>query len=420
MRDFGGGAFPEPPKGEPGGIRSAARQLDRAHDRLHEVAVGLHAGVEGMAQDWNGDAAGRYRLATQGLARAARAAAGTFADCSACVGKYADALEKAQDGLEHLRTQYDAAKQRAADAAASAMTIGAAMAMPDAPDHLAADLTRAQTAESDADGDADRILQRAQQVLDDFHDAERDTIATLTGRDAPGAGGLAAPFGGGVAPARGVGNAFAPGFGVPLGGLDPFNGLIRVGDPWNNDVPGFSTYWDGTHPSAEPVDDLTIAITAVAGGVGISSIRAAASELAGGLARTFGIQSAKKAGQRAGQQAFDEALALGRGGSTRAQSFRERLQAARQAGTKANAEEQLAVKGRRALALEKSIELAEKLGVKLPMGTKEVVVHAYRYSTEIKYKVLFRLLQLRAKLETRGAAGAAAAKAIDDLIGAGH
>jgi hypothetical protein len=33
--------------------------------------------------------------------------------------------------------------------------------------------------------------------------------------------------------------------------------------------------------------------------------------------------------------------------------------------------------------------------------------------------MLFRLLQLRAKLETKGAVGAAAAEAIDDLIGAG-
>jgi hypothetical protein len=48
-----------------------------------------------------------------------------------------------------------------------------------------------------------------------------------------------------------------------------------------------------------------------------------------------------------------------------------------------------------------------------------VVLHIYVYTTEIRYKALFRLLQRRPALAERGPAGAAAARAIDQLIGAG-
>jgi hypothetical protein len=204
-----------------------------------------------------------------------------------------------------------------------------------------------------------------------------------------------------------------------LGGLSAYDGTVHVGDPWHSDIPGLGTYWDGTHPSAVPVDDLTIAITAAVGGVGISTIKTAAAELASGVARGLGLQAAKKAGQEAGEEAFEEALAIGRGGAARSQPFKERLKAARAARDKASAEAQVALQNRRADALEKLIDLADNAGVKLPPGVKEAVVHGYRYSTEIKYKMLFRLLQLRSRLETKGAVGAAAAKAIDDLIGTG-
>jgi hypothetical protein len=75
------------------------------------------------------------------------------------------------------------------------------------------------------------------------------------------------------------------------------------------------------------------------------------------------------------------------------------------------------VRNRRADAIEKLIDVSEKFGVKLPPLTKEVVVHEYRYSTENRYTVLFRLLQARAALAERGPAGAAAARAIDRMLG---
>jgi uncharacterized protein YukE len=410
--------FPEAPKGDPGGIRSAARRLDHAHDRLHDVAAGLHATSDGLAQDWDGDAAGRYRLAVQGLASAARGAAGTFADCSSCASDYADALEKAQDELRQLRTKYDAAKQRAADAAASAMSIGTAMAMPDAPEHLSDDLSRAQDAESAANDDATRILQRAQDVLDDFHAAERTAQAALGGQDAGGAPGMGSPFGGGLMPGRGVGNGISPGFGIPLGGLAPFDGTIRVGDPWNSGIPGFGTFWDGTHPSAEPVDDLTNVILFAAGGVemvGWNGLKAAAAE----LASAFGATSARQAAKKAGSEAFEKALALGEGGAVRAGSFRGRLQAAREAENKASAAAQVAIRNRRADALDRAWELADKLGLKTPTGLRETAVHLYRYSSEVRYKAMFQLLRLRAAAAEHGPAGAALARALDRFMGIG-
>jgi hypothetical protein len=54
--------------------------------------------------------------------------------------------------------------------------------------------------------------------------------------------------------------------------------------------------------------------------------------------------------------------------------------------------------------------------VKIPQGLTDVVANAYEYSAEYKYKVIYHLLELRAKLAARGKAGAAAVDAIDALM----
>ncbi len=63
------------------------------------------------------------------------------------------------------------------------------------------------------------------------------------------------------------------GFGVPFtaafgglapGGLQAFDGVIPVGDPWNSPIPGYGTYMDALHGNATSPDDLTNAIEMVA------------------------------------------------------------------------------------------------------------------------------------------------------------
>jgi uncharacterized protein YukE len=419
-REFGG--FPEPPKGSPGGVRDAARSLQSAGRRLDDVAAGLRASAGGLGQDWKGDAAGRFRLATEGLATVARDAGATFDDCAATVRGYADALEHCQDELKRLKKAYDEAVAQASTAAGQVAQLTGALRGPDPAPHLAGDLSRAADAESQASGDAHQILGRAQNALNDFHDHARHAQSVLNGQQVghperlpPGAH----PMGFGPGPSVGVGNGLNLGLGIPMGGLSPYDGLVRVNDPWNNDVPGFSTYWDGTHPSAVPTEDLTNAVMFAAGGVGmigIDGLRFAASEIAGSLARSFGVQSTRAAARRAEAEAIEETLGLGRNGAARATSMRQRLIEARGAGNEAAAEEVGRIKAARAELIKRAADVASRLGVKIPDGLADVVAHVYQYSTEYKYKVIYHLLELRAKLAAKGAAGAAAVHAIDALM----
>jgi uncharacterized protein YukE len=416
------GAFPEPPKGSPGGVRDAARSLQSAGRRLDDVAAGLRASAGGLGEDWKGDAAGRFRLATEGLATVARDAGATFDDCAATVRGYADALEHCQDELKRLKKAYDEAVAQATTAAGQVAQLTGALRVPDPAPHLAGQLSRASDAESQASGDAHQILGRAHNALNDFHDHARHAESVLNGQQVghperlpPGA----RPMGFGPGPSVGVGNGLNPGFGIPMGGLSPYDGLVRVNDPWNNDVPGFSTYWDGTHPSAVPTEDLTNAVMFAAGGVGmigIDGLRFAASEIAGSLARSFGVQSTRAASRRAGAEAFDEALGLGRGGSVRATRMTDRLRAADGARTEAAAAEVMRIRAARVQLIKVVGDVLPRLGVKIPQGLADVIAHAYEFSSEYKYKVIYHLLELRAKLAAKGAAGQAAVDAIDALM----
>jgi uncharacterized protein YukE len=417
------GAFPEPPKGSPGGVRDAARSLQSAGRRLDDVAAGLRASAGGLGEDWKGDAAGRFRLATEGLATVARDAGATFDDCAATVRGYADALEHCQDELKRLKKAYDEAVAQATTAAGQVAQLTGALRVPDPAPHLAGQLSRASDAESQASGDAHQILGRAHNALNDFHDHARHAESVLNGQQVghperlpPGAH----PMGFGPGPSVGVGNGLNPGFGIPMGGLSPYDGLVRVNDPWNNDVPGFSTYWDGTHPSAVPTEDLTNAVMFAAGGVGmigIDGLRFAASEIAGSVARSLGMGSARGAARAAYDEALEEAVAIGRPGVARATSLRERWIAGRNAGRTAYAEESVRWRAARAATFRRALEIGSKLGLKIPDGFPELASHIYQYSTEYKYKILFYILDLRAKLAVKGVAGAAAAHLLDRMLG---
>jgi uncharacterized protein YukE len=417
------GAFPDPPKGDPGGIESAARQLEQVGQALQDVEAGLRASAHGLGQDWDGDAAGAYRLASEGLGTTARAAAATFGDCAQAVRGYGNALQDCQRQLEHLRKAFTDALARESTAAGKVEGLIVAAQAPHAPPSVSTDLTNAQTAQSDAVGDAQRILRRAHDVLNAFHDHEKATIGTLSGQHTSGPGGLGGAFASPFGQAPGVGTGIGPGFGIPQGGLAAFDGTIHAGDPWHSDIPGLGTYWDGTHPSAVPTDDLTNVVLFAAGGVGsigLDTLRAAAGELASATARQLGLVGERKVAGAAFDDAFDEALGLGRNGAQRAESMRARLSGARDAGTRASAQASTDLRAARADTLEKAIDVAKKLGVKVPDGVQELAPHLYRYSDQYRYYAMYKLLQLREALATRGPAGAAAARAIDQLLGSGR
>ncbi len=416
----GAGGFPDPPKGSPGGIRSAARALKTAGHDLDEVATGLMGATGALEADWNGDAAGRYRGASQGLTSVARAAAQTFVDCARAVDDYADALEHARNQIAKLKVAYDEATGREATAQGQAQRFAGQLltAHPNAVSGLESQIASAGSDAQSAAGDATHIAHHAHQVVDDFRREERRASGVLSGQRVPRGGGLAGGFAGpGLSPASGVGNGLAPGFGVPLAGLAPFNGVVSVGDPWNSDIPGLGYYWDSKHGAVQPTNDLTNLIVFAAGGVSVVGVRAlglAARELASGAGERLGLSGGRAVADRAGQQAFDETLA----GGARSESLRTRLIGARGAGSTARAEGQVAFQGRRAETVKNALEIARKFGVKVPDGAPELVRHLVQSGAQYRYYALARLLSVRALLVRRGTPVALrAARTITRFVG---
>lgn len=265
----GGDGFPESPKGSPDGIHAAARSLTTAGRDLEAVGTGLLGATGALEADWNGDAAGRYRVAAQGLTSVAKAAQQTFEDCARAVDDYADALDHAQREMARLKIAYDDAKSREATAEGQAAQLAGQLLTADvhAVSGLESQIAHATGDAQNAVGDARHIANRAQHVLDEFRRQESRANGVLSGQHVPHGGGLAGAFGGSLGPAPGVGSGLAPGFGVPIGGLAGFNGVVQVGDPWNSDIPGLGTYWDGAHGAVQPTDDLYTVAMAAAGGL---------------------------------------------------------------------------------------------------------------------------------------------------------
>lgn len=110
---------------------------------------------------------------------------------------------------------------------------------------------------------------------------------------------------------------------------------------------------------------------------------------------------------------------LGRNGPLRTKSLAERMREGRAAGEAASADRQVAIRAARARALRGLIRGVRRIGVKVPQGLEDLASHGYEYASRYKYRVVFRLLQIRGAVAGRGAAGAALARAIDRLLGGG-
>jgi len=398
----GGGAFPDPPKGSPGGIRSAARSLASAGRDLEEVATGLSGATGALEADWNGDAAGSYRVAAQGLTSVARAAQQTFADCARAVDEYAHALEHAQQQIAKLKVAYADAKTREATAQGQAQRLAGQLlsAHPNAVSGLESRIATAGGDAQSAGGDATHIAERARQVLEEFRREQSRASAVLSGqrvsRGATVAGWFAGP---GLAPAAGVGNGLSPGFGVPLGGLAAFNGVVAVGDPWNSAIPGFGIYWDAKHGAAQPTNDLTNLILLAAGGLGPTAARGlalAARGLAEGAGRKLVLTGGREIVDAAEAQAQREAQAV------LSSTTRSRTAAITASGRNAAVKAQAQVDAAQGRSLKNLTDLARNAGVPVPQGTADVLGHLAEYQGVYRYYAAAKLLRLQTTLEASG------------------
>ena len=430
MRDGGGYAgmsFPDPPKGSPGGVRGAAAAIRAAGRDMHAFEHGLTAAQGALNADWSGDASIRYRTASSGLSVAAGNAATTFAACAAAVDAYADALEHAQDRIRSLHGLWQAAMSR--EASLGGQINGLAGRIAAATGHEADDLQTQMSSlgrqQTSAHDDAERYAREARATKHHFEGESQRHAGMLNGQTAPPAHGIGAPAGafggGGPFSAPGVSNGMTtPGFGIPSGGLSSYDGTAVVGDPWNSDIPGYGVYMDATHPVQE-TDDLTNAILFVAGGVGVTGLKAlgmATKEIVSTGAARLGIGAAgRDAVDTAGKKAFQEVYESFPARSTR---MADRIRAGRIAERDARAKELVRIDETRGKAVQNTLKLAKKAGVKLPEGTDEIAGQAVRFRDQYKWYTLAKLAkaeQLAAK--SNSPASQALARALHKVIEAG-
>jgi uncharacterized protein YukE len=268
------GGFPALPTGSPGEISAIARSLGQAASELEQTEHGLTSATEALMADWSGYAANAYRGSSGALAGAARGASASLRECAGAVSGYAAALEAAQTELTRLQGLYEEAKAREAAAAANASALDwhLATATKSAARHqLQGDISNADHQASSAGDEAAAYMQRAVQVLDEFHHQESRYMQTLAGggevvggRSLPAGSPFAAPFSGVGATGAGFGVPYTAFGGIVPGGLASFDGVIPVGNPWSSDIPGFGVYLDGQTENLQPTNDLTAAITFLA------------------------------------------------------------------------------------------------------------------------------------------------------------
>jgi uncharacterized protein YukE len=414
--------FPDPPKGDPGGISAASRTLSRAADDLEHAEGGLHGANAELEADWQGYAANAYHASSSTLAQVARGAAETFRDCAHAVSGYAHALDHCQSEIKRLRHAWERAKHRQAANEALALKLATSITATTKPDDVSRINTQATTASgqaSDAGTEADGYALRATTALHEFKDKASSYQGTLEGYspgEAPGPFG--APFTAPGTPGRTFGLP-SDGFQLPGGAhsLDPYNGVIPVGDPWNSPIPGYGVYKDATTPEVESTDDLTnfvllIATLGGSGGIdlGANALKAIAERLGLGAA---GKQAIKEAGEEAYEKEIADAIASGEGKHA---SFVKILQRARDARLSAGAETESAQQQARADLIDGLLDNADKAGV-LPDGVKDVVADlahngwAYTSYTTAKLDAVRTAL-----LKTSNPAARAAAKIIGTIL----
>lgn len=418
--DGSGAGFPEIPQGSPGGIGAAGRTLGHAGDHLERVVTDLQGAGGALEADWRGYAARHYHVQSNQLVTLARTGAETFRSCACAVDAYAGLLEGVQDRLRHLRHQWEQAKIREADA--TSRLAGLAGALAGAKGHeaerLNAEIRGVGHEQSTAAGDADHAVRLARQALEHFHAESQSHAAALRGErleSAPHLGPGDAAFGGPAIGPSALAGVATPGFGIPSGGLGGLYGTLATGEPWHTKFPGYTVFYDSTHSSAEPTDDLTTAVGFVAGGVGavgVKTLGMAAKEVVTGAAERLGIGAAgREAVERAGQAGFDETYQEGKAAGV-GQSAR--LNAAQQARDDAIGKELAAISARRGGYAKILTQVLRRTGaLRLPGGMDEVddlVGRLVEHSSAYRAYVRMQLTSARdrfARIPTPGAQAAA-------------
>ncbi len=419
----GNAPFPDPPKGDPAGLTSAARSLGNAADDLENAEGGLHGANAELEADWQGYAANAYHSSSSTLAHVARGASETFRECAHAVSGYAAALDQCQSEIKRLRHAWEKAKQRQAANDALALKLVNSITPTTKPDDATRINTQVTTATgqaTDAGIDADHYALRANHALTEFKHKASTYQTTLEGYspgEAPGPFG--APFTAPGTPGRTFG---LPSDGFPLPGdahsLDPYNGVIPVGDPWNSPIPGYGVYKDATTPEVAPVDDLTnlVLLVSTLGGsaavdVGANALKALAEELGVG---SLGRGAVGAAYDKAAQEAVDKAIASGEGRSSK---FINILKRARAAGDDAAVEKEVAQHEARADLLDALMEDADQAGALHYDGIKEVVTQLARNRWAYTSYTTARLDAVRtALLKSDNPAAQAAARIIGTIL----
>jgi uncharacterized protein YukE len=376
----GGLAFPDPPKGDPGGITAAGRSLSKAADDLEGAAGGLRGAGAELEADWQGYAAAAYHSSSGTLAAIARGAGETFRDCAHAVTGYATALDHTQSEIKRLRHLWEDAKHRQGAAQALAGKLAGSITATTKPADATRLSTQAGTCQGQADdagGEADRYALRATTELTEFKQKASGYESTLEGYQAGHAPGpFGSPFTAPGTPGRTFGLP-SNGFDVPgtpgSHSLDPYNGVLPVGDPWNSPIPGYGYYKDATTPEAVGDDDLlnlALLVSSLGGGavadLGANALKGLAERLGIGA---LGKGAAKDAAVKAYEDEVAKAIASGEG---RHSSFANILKRATDAGLTKGAETKAEQSTARADLVDALLEPADQAGV-LPDGVKDVI-----------------------------------------------
>ena len=359
-----------------------------AAGQLDQCEYGLKGASASLTGDWQGYAANAYQASSNGLATVAKAAAETFRECGSAMAGYAKALEYAQSEIQRLRRLYDDAQTRQTAAATAATNLSTKLAGATKPaevNQLQGELTRASNQATGAGDEASGYAGRAVQVLNEFHREESKYSQTLAGgrvgpgKNIPAGSPFAAPYTGTGLPGLGFGvPVFPGGFGVSPGGLDPYDGVIPVGDPWNSDIPGYGMYMDSITPEVVPTDDLTNAIMLIAAPEVAGPVEDLLAAGGRAAAERMGIGAiGRGAVDDAGQQAFDQVIARGSyktGDPLNTAKLREAYGAKRAAQIQTEVEQD-ATRSETADAFLDNLDKSELI----PPGVKEAVSHAMTY-----------------------------------------
>jgi uncharacterized protein YukE len=424
-------AFPDPPQGSPGEITAVARTLSNAADDLEGADGGLRGASGALASDWQGYAANAYHTCSEGLAQVAHAGAQTFRECAHAVSGYAAALDNVQSELRRLKALYDDAIRRQAAANSLSTRLDGAVTPTTKPADAHRLQTQATTANNqavDAGTEADGYAGRATAALGHFKAAASGYEQTLNGVQ-PGqpSGPLGSPFSTTGHPGTGFGTPYVnfnlpgptTGGSVP-GGLNQFDGVIPVGNPWHSPIPGYGFYKDATTPEIVPDNDLTNLVLFLAplaagpaGDLGESALRQLAESMGFGVEGHAAVDAAER-------EAFDETLSKLRAAEGKSSRLSSILNRATQAGNQAAATTQVAQHETTARWADIALDAANRAGV-LPQPAKDVLSEIIHRGWIYSSYTAATLRDLQSRLiAAGGTASRAAANAIGAILRSGR